>query len=417
MSSLYEVGVIKRQESKIKISVQVIHPDSNYITDSPGFALMLLYHNVNNDSPIKKEVDFDDTLDEVWMKKNAYAFIKSVDLKMNNPNKKGWKKGVLDITVTHPAWLEHLKDIDHWDSAAFDPTDDYIICEPILPIEEEVISIDNLDLTSKKGFMPIWKYMIPDSLLKTQKDILWFPTLGEKYYKESDRVISDLSDENLQKWEGTLVRTAKSCGILFKRETDWGIISCSRGSMGSSYIDGEMTQMVLNPKKKNGYTSSPKSILIWGRPVVYEILINGDTISFKLMIMSEDNDRIFLETKMSVLKFMLKRFESFSGNEYNIVSPLCEKMNTIMKEKNIKDTHTLYLRHKEIAEQFIVSSRIDKIRDVPYPEFYQLKNEEIMDLYSFEKWPAYEISVKITDAKWLEQYPKEPFSYIFSEYD
>ena len=94
MSSLYEVGVIKRQESKIQISVQVIHPDSNYITDSPGFALMLLYHNVNNDSPIKKEVDFDDTLDEVWIKKNAYAFIESVDLKMNNPNKKGWKKGI-----------------------------------------------------------------------------------------------------------------------------------------------------------------------------------------------------------------------------------------------------------------------------------------------------------------------------------
>lgn len=187
--------------------------------------------------------------------------------------------------------------------------------------------------------------------------------------------------------------------------------------MGSSYIDGEMTQMVLNPKKKNAYASSPASILVWGRPVVYETLINGDTISFKLMIMSEDNDRIFLETKMSVLKFLLKRLESFFGKDYRIEGPLCEKMNAIMKEKNIKDTHTLYLRHREIAEQFIVNSKIEKIRDVPYPDFYQLSNEEIIDLYSFEKWPAYEISVKVTDAKWLDQYPQEPFSYIFSEYD
>lgn len=214
MSSLYEVVVIQRQESKIQINVEVIHPDSNYINDSPGFALMLLYHNVNNNSPIKKEVDFDDTLDEVWMKENAYAFIESVDLKMDKPNKKGWKKGILDITVTHPAWLEHLKDINYWDSAAFDPTDHYVICEPRLPIEEEAVSISDSDMTSKEGFMPIWKYMIPDSLLKTRKDILWFPALGDKYYKESDTVITDLFDENLQKREGTLVRTAKSFGYF-----------------------------------------------------------------------------------------------------------------------------------------------------------------------------------------------------------
>lgn len=416
MSSLYEVGVIQRQESKIQISVQVIHPDSNYINASPGFALMLLYRNVNNDSPIKKEVDFDDTLDESWMRENARAFIQSVDLKMGKPNKRGWKNGVLDITVTHPAWLEHLKDMNYWDSAAFDPTREYDACEPRFPIKDET-PVSPSDLTSKEGFMPIWKYMIPDYLLKTPKDILWFPTLGEKYYKESDTVITDLSDENLQKWEGTLVRTTKSFGILHKRETDWGIISCGHGSMGSSYIDGEMIQMVLNPKKKNAYASSPESILRWGSPVVYETAINGDTISFKLMIMSEDNDRIFLETKMSVLKFMLKRLESFSGKEYQIEGPLFEKLNTIMKEKDIRDTHTLYLRHREIAEQFIVSSKIEKIRDVPYPDFYQLSNEEIIDLYSFEKWPAYEITVKVTDAKWLEQYPLEPFSYIFSEYD
>lgn len=416
MSSLYEVGVIQRQESKIQISVQVIHPDSNYINASPGFALMLLYRNVNNDSPIKKEVDFDDTLDESWMRENARAFIQSVDLKMGKPNKRGWKNGVLDITVTHPAWLEHLKDMNHWDSAAFDPAREYDACEPRFPIKDET-PVAPSDLTSKEGFMPIWKYMIPDYLLKTPKDILWFPTLGEKYYKDSNTMITDLSDENLQKWEGTLVRTTKSFGILYKRETDWGIISCGQGSMGSSYIDGEMTQMVLNPKKKNAYASSPESILRWGSPVVYETAINGDTISFKLMIMSEDNDRIFLETKMSVLKFMLKRLESFSGKEYQIEGPLFEKLNAIIKEKDIRDTHTLYLRHREIAEQFIVSSKIEKIRDVPYPDFYQLSNEEIIDLYSFEKWPAYEISVKVTDAKWLEQYPLEPFSYIFSEYD
>ena len=416
MSSLYEVGVIQRQESKIQISVQVIHPDSNYINASPGFALMLLYRNVNNDSPIKKEVDFDDTLDESWMRENARAFIQSVDLKMGKPNKRGWKNGVLDITVTHPAWLEHLKDMNYWDSAAFDPAREYDACEPRFPIKDET-PVAPSDLTSKEGFMPIWKYMIPDYLLKTPKDILWFPTLGEKYYKDSNTMITDLSDENLQKWEGTLVRTTKSFGILYKRETDWGIISCGQGSMGSSYIDGEMTQMVLNPKKKNAYASSPESILRWGSPVVYETAINGDTISFKLMIMSEDNDRIFLETKMSVLKFMLKRLESFSGKEYQIEGPLFEKLNAIMKEKDIRDTHTLYLRHREIAEQFIVSSKIEKIRDVPYPDFYQLGNEEIIDLYSFEKWPAYEISVKVTDAKWLEQYPLEPFSYIFSEYD
>ncbi|MCX8524712.1 hypothetical protein OF897_12395 [Chryseobacterium formosus] len=264
--------------------------------------------------------------------------------------------------------------------------------------------------------MPVWKYIISD-LLRSEKDIIWFPALGEKYYKASDIVIKDLSDENLKKWEGALVSTAESFGVLLKRYTDWGIISCGNGSMGSSHIDGEMNQMILNTRKKNGYPRSPESLLRWSRPTVYETVINDDTISFKVMTLSEDDDRIALTSKMSALEFLLKPFEYFFGDEYKGEGPLCEKMNALIKEKNIDRTISIYLSHKEIAEQFIVSSRIEKIRDVPYPDLYKLSNEEIMNLYCFEKWPAYEISVTMTDAKWLEQYPKIPFSHIFNRYE
>ena len=415
MSSLYKFGVLKLEASKIQITAEVIHPDSNYLKASPGFALMLLYDNINDSAPLKQEVDFDDLFEDSWMTTNARAFIKSVTLKLDKLKKNKWKSGVLDIEVTHPAWLEHMKGIDTWDSASYDPVDSYDPAEPRFPEDNDSIVVTETD--SKEGFMPIWKYMIPGSLLHNQNDIFWFPAFGEKHYKASDTPITDLSDDAKLKLEGTLVKTPESFGVFSKRATDWGIVTFGRGSIGSTYIDGEMTKMYFNPKKKGGYANTPESLIVWSKPLAYETKINGDTITFKFMFMDDDNDRVSLQSKMSALELLLKPFEDYFQEKYEGESPLCEVMNDFLKENNIHGTSTIYIRHKEMAEQFIADAKVEKIRDIPFPSFDNLSNEEIIALYDFEKWPAYQVSIQVTDKKWLEHYPQTPFSHIFERYD
>ncbi len=111
MSSLYNVRVLQLEESKIKLSVEVIHPDSNYISESPGFALMLLHKNAAYNTLLGGEADLDLLLNESWIQENARGFIRSVGLSPGKPKRNGWLTGTLDIEVTHPAWLSHLQGI------------------------------------------------------------------------------------------------------------------------------------------------------------------------------------------------------------------------------------------------------------------------------------------------------------------
>ncbi|WP_294820143.1 hypothetical protein [uncultured Flavobacterium sp.] len=413
MSALYNIRVLELDGMKIRLSVEVIHPDSNHIYESPGFALMLIHYGATYDTPLGREVDFELLHNDSWIESNARGFIRSVTLEKGKPTRRGWLTGTLQIEVTHPAWLSHLQGVAEWDSAAYEPVSFYADCAPVAPDEEDDNVPDNVPATSREGFMPVWKYMVPSYLLHSNKDILWLPVYSQSSYKpDPARTITDLGEASMRAHEGLLVKTPEGYGVLHKRVDDWGMYSNGNSSCGSSYIDGEMTPMVLNTRKKLSYPMSVNDMIRWSSPLIFDAAITGDTITLKVMVMSEE-DRVFLHSKVSALEFLMKPFETWRGNEYE-ESPLGSFLNAQMKKKGIARTWDLYMQHKDIAEGVIMDFNMEKSLDIPPPELYGLSHDEVISLYSFDKWPQYAITIKVASPALLEGYGKKlPFEHIF----
>lgn len=78
-----------------------------------------------------KEVSFPDTMDEEWLHKFARGFIKSV--RVTDETAGRHPSGMLHIEVTHPAWLEHIREGDEWESYAYDESMEFADCAPIAP--------------------------------------------------------------------------------------------------------------------------------------------------------------------------------------------------------------------------------------------------------------------------------------------
>ena len=66
-SDLYRVKVAERQDRTVKLRVEVVHPDANYLSDNESFALMMLREGTEGATaaPLAQEVSFEDTLDRV----------------------------------------------------------------------------------------------------------------------------------------------------------------------------------------------------------------------------------------------------------------------------------------------------------------------------------------------------------------
>lgn len=241
------------------------------------------------------------------------------------------------------------------------------------------------------------------------------PAFSQSCYKpDTANVITDLSDESLRGHEGRLFMTEKEYGILYRRETDWGLFKIGNGSCRSTYIDGkELTPMVLNTRKKLSYPTEPDDLLKWSDPVIFETAIDGDTITFKVVVM-EEYDQVFLFSKISALEFFMKPFETWRGTEFEEGTALGDFVNSQMKAREIGRTWDIYMRHKELADLVITNFSVEKSLDIPFPSLSGLSYEEIISHYAFDKWPQYTITIQVTDPALLEGYEKKvPFDHIF----
>ncbi len=181
--------------------------------------------------------------------------------------------------------------------------------------------------------------------------------------------------------ECTLMMTDKEYGILYKRETDWGLFKSGNGSYGSTYIQGgQLTPMVLNTHKKLSYPITVSRILKWSHPVVFDTAIEGDTITFKVMVMEED-ESVFLFSKISALQFLMRPFETWRSSLYGEGAPLSNLLNAKMEERKIDHTWYVYMNHKDIADLVITNFSVEKSLDIPFPNLDGLSNEEIISLY------------------------------------
>ena len=49
-SDLYRIKVVEKQDRTVKLRVEVVHPDSNYLSNNESFALMVLREAVRRTS-------------------------------------------------------------------------------------------------------------------------------------------------------------------------------------------------------------------------------------------------------------------------------------------------------------------------------------------------------------------------------
>jgi hypothetical protein len=89
---------------------------------------------------LAEEVSFDDTMDEEWLHRFARGFIRSV--RVTDETAGRHPSGMLHIEVTHPAWLEHIREGDKWESYAYDEPMEFADCVPIAP-SGSVATIDD----------------------------------------------------------------------------------------------------------------------------------------------------------------------------------------------------------------------------------------------------------------------------------
>jgi hypothetical protein len=139
-SDLYTVKVIEKHDRTVTLRVEVINPDQDELSENLSFALMVLREGTDGHpgAPLAMEVSFYDTLDEDWLQLYTRGFIES-SRSVTEPGTAGselerdWTKGSLTITVTDPAWIEHLQPGTEFASRAFEAASDFEDCETIRP--------------------------------------------------------------------------------------------------------------------------------------------------------------------------------------------------------------------------------------------------------------------------------------------
>jgi hypothetical protein len=183
-SDLYRVRATDKTERSVMLEVKVMHPDANHLPEDPSGALMLLLDDAPGTSVLAQEVSVDDAMDDVWLQKYVRGFVSSVQVTIESGTagygddesppddeteaeeearlerrRASWLKGRYAISVTDPAWVEHLAVGKEWDSRAFAAGYDYDDCAPIRPGRVE------RDAASPEGFLwiprELWADMNP----------------------------------------------------------------------------------------------------------------------------------------------------------------------------------------------------------------------------------------------------------------
>ncbi len=140
---LFRVKVKEKKNDSLTFGLRIISAEQPGFYGGKSFALMLLYDPIVGervkDAPLGRSVTFENTLDPAWVTAHVDDYIRSCRLfdVVNTPptenlaalspkeRKSFWKsdrapQASLEVTVTDPQWIEHLKKGDEWDSAAYD---------------------------------------------------------------------------------------------------------------------------------------------------------------------------------------------------------------------------------------------------------------------------------------------------------
>lgn len=282
-SDLYKVKVVAKSDRTVKLRVEVVHPDSNYVSNNESFALMLLHEGARDttNAPLAQEVSFEDTMDKGWLELYTRGFIESSAFQVESGSSEGqtpadWIKGTLTVTVTDPVWISHLTPGAEFDSRAFDVAYEFNDCAPIHPGQ-----IDP-NAPVPEGFIAV-----PGSLWDDPK----LPKVARvaAYSPSAYRMLSPrkgtLSAADLKELDGQVVLhqgqydDSPRISFLHLDGESVRFISASDGSHGSSSsspFEGSIGKAELVPGKRLGTRLKLSRFLGNVKPKVSSTKVEGD---------------------------------------------------------------------------------------------------------------------------------------------
>ncbi len=289
-SDLYKVKVLEKSDRTVKLRVEVVHPDSNYLPDGLVFALMVLHEGARGrDSDLEKEVSFDDTMDRGWLELYTKGFIESATTNIESGSSDGqepkdWIKGTLTVTVTDPAWISHLHPGAEFDSRAWDAASSLEDCAPIRP--------GQVDPNAK---MPEPFISLPGSLWQDSglPAAVRAPAYSASGYRAPNLKKGSFTAADLKDLDGEVVMyqgpydSSLGVGILSLQGEQIRIFTASDGSYGSSGMtpfEGSIGKAELIPGKRLGSRLKLSRMLGNLQPKIVGATVNGDSADFRIAV-------------------------------------------------------------------------------------------------------------------------------------
>jgi hypothetical protein len=261
-SDLYRVSVLEIETNKVRLSVKAINPDDDFVPKDPSFALMLLREAAKDRDPLGEAISFESLIDEDWQYRYARGFIK----KLTVSRVKDEPAAEVEITVTHPGWLAHLRSSSKWASRAFQVAEAYGRCKPVTPDAPTAASEVKATTGDAGGIM-----LVPNPSEHPTKDLpfIEMPVYDARAYDAVDVRTGAAIKPALEEWVGRAIYFE-----AYNKKMVGGLVRSGRQHIAHTIFNGGSTSWPVDDAKRVGLCAlKPKARL--GSPLTYETAFNG----------------------------------------------------------------------------------------------------------------------------------------------
>ena len=435
MSAYYSVEVQSIEApTTVLLDIRVVHGDTMFIDETPGFALMMLVEAAPDDSPLATEIDEDLSMDREWMQQYAAGFVRDIELieLENEPppealdnrrepdvheywdNPEEWLRGTLRIEVSDGAWVSHLSAGQSWESMAFEPLrghrttlGDYASCDPIT-FEESDDSPQTAD-DSRAGLLPVPRIFYPGHFGAFEDELVWVPKYTEKAYVPGQKYAGeDLTEDILDAHVGDVVFYSSygdGIGVLTPEyqavKIDSRTVSAKLVSPGKHEIQparfNEHEQRLGEPVTIPDLIDQHLT-----RPAVVRADVDGATVSLHICAFESPGYDLGVEHAGHALAFVAtseaERFNPFENAESRLGAALHDTAQT----HELPSEGAIYER---CAHGLVTDWTLQEISHGEAVDWGALSHEEIAEKLRDEPWPTWRLDVTFTHPEFVEHIP------------
>jgi|GEM_PF-3290861 len=388
-SDLYRVTTLAKSDRAISLAIVVVHPDAIYIPADPSFALMVLHEAAEQGDALAGEVSFDDTLDTTWVKHYAKGFIRTVKVS-GIIKKRTSMRGRMDITVSDPAWIAHIKKGDGWDSRAFALIGSYDDHALITPGSKGVA-------TDEDGFVWVPRECFMDftNVSDDMPALLEMPAYAPSAYAATERVEKP-SRKVLQSWLGRAAIVDGTHGSVSGVTRD--SVTLARFDQGSRGFSTEQASWIARPQLTSGRRGTKLAYeRVLAQAAITATIGKKSGTSLELALrMPPDQRKVPIASETDVLHLLARA--TIEDDQFR-PSPLAKALEADLEAHELEGTHRLEEIYPFIAKAYVASVEIDRPKRV--------KASKDMHALLAGPWPTATVRIVVTDKKWIAHWDSE----------